>query len=78
MLLRKLANYFFQIAGCKSRTNSYGHVAIISAVEGGYIEIIQQNAGKYATSRDIMELIQEEGKWVIKNDRVLGWLRIKN
>jgi surface antigen len=62
----------------KSRTNSYGHVAIISAVEGGYIEIIQQNAGKYATSRDIMELIQEEGKWVIKNDRVLGWLRIKN
>ncbi|MFZ1593890.1 MAG: CHAP domain-containing protein [Chitinophagales bacterium] len=62
----------------KSRTNPYGHVAIISAVEGGYIEIIQQNAGKYATSRDIMELIQEEGKWVIKNDRVLGWLRIKN
>ena len=62
----------------KSRTNPYGHVAIISALEGGYIEIIQQNAGKYATSRDIMELIQEEGKWVIKNDRVLGWLRIKN
>lgn len=62
----------------KSRTNPYGHVAIISAVEGGYIEIIQQNAGKYATSRDIMELIQEDGKWVIKNDRVLGWLRIKN
>ncbi|HRG86986.1 MAG TPA: CHAP domain-containing protein [Chitinophagales bacterium] len=62
----------------KSRTNLYGHVAIISAVEGGYIEIIQQNAGKYATSRDIMELVQEEGKWVIKNDRVLGWLRIKN
>ena len=62
----------------KSRTNPYGHVAIISAVEGGYIEIIQQNAGKYATSRDIMELIQEDGKWVIKNNRVLGWLRIKN
>jgi surface antigen len=62
----------------KSRTNPYGHVAIISAVEGGYIEIIQQNAGKYATSRDILELIQEEGKWVIKNDRVLGWLRTKN
>lgn len=61
----------------KSRSNAFGHVAIIANIEGDYIEIIQQNAGKYATTREIIEITHDAGKWVIKNDRVLGWLRLE-
>ncbi len=55
--------------------NSYGHVAIISAVSDDEIEIIQQNPGVFATSRENFKLQKLNGKWSIKNKRVLGWLR---
>lgn len=55
--------------------NSYGHVAIISAVNNNEIEIIQQNPGVFSSSRDNMKLQNLNGKWEIQNKQVLGWLR---
>lgn len=55
--------------------NKYGHVSIISKVDENEIEIIQQNSGPFGNSREKYELIKEDGKWRINNDRILGWLR---
>lgn len=55
--------------------NRYGHVAIISGVTEKEIEIIQQNPGPFGTSREKYGLIDQDEKWKIENDRVLGWLR---
>ncbi len=57
-----------------SASNPYGHVAIVSAVEEGEIEIIQQNPGPSAPSRLRMALTRSAGNATIENDRVLGWL----
>jgi len=53
----------------------YGHVAIISNVKEGEIEIIQQNPGKFAKSRVNIPLDFQDGLWRINNRRILGWLR---
>lgn len=55
--------------------NKYGHVSIISKVNEQEIEIIQQNPGPYGSSREKYNLINEDGKWLIDNNRILGWLR---
>jgi surface antigen len=55
--------------------NAYGHVAIISKVKTGTIEIIQQNPGPFGTSRETIPIAYKNGKWKVKNKRVLGWLR---
>ncbi|MFC7345321.1 CHAP domain-containing protein [Chryseobacterium zhengzhouense] len=55
--------------------NRFGHVAIISKVSQNTIEIIQQNPGPFSPSREAFPLIFNNGKWEIKNSRVLGWLR---
>ena len=55
--------------------NRYGHVSIISNVTENEIEIIQQNPGPFASSREKYVLINVDGKWKINNDRILGWLR---
>ena len=55
--------------------NKYGHVSIVSKVEEKEVEIIQQNPGPFGNSREKYELINEDGKWRINNDRILGWLR---
>ena len=55
--------------------NKYGHVSIISNVTENEIEIIQQNPGPFGKSREKFDLTMENGKWKIKNDRILGWLR---
>ncbi len=57
--------------------NGYGHVAIISDVGTNSIEIIQQNGGKYASTRIQYGLSPGKGSWEIENSRVLGWLRKK-
>lgn len=57
--------------------NRYGHVAIISKVTENEIEIIQQNAGPFRKSRELFTLDNQNDKWEIKNNRVLGWLRKK-
>jgi surface antigen len=58
--------------------NPYGHVAIISEVGDDYIEIIQQNPGPSAPSRDRFKLNLEGGKWYVSDDLTLGWLRKKD
>jgi surface antigen len=56
-------------------TNSYGHVSIVSYVGEREIEIKQQNPGPFGKSRERFSLAFLNGKWVIGNDRILGWLR---
>lgn len=58
-------------------TNKYGHIAIISAVTDTYIEIIQQNAGADAPTREQIVLEKKGDRWQVKNKRVLGWMRIE-
>ncbi|RQP35032.1 CHAP domain-containing protein [Burkholderia ubonensis] len=58
--------------------NRYGHVAIISNVTSSTVEIIQQNPGPFGKSREIHHLTNQDGKWKIDNDRLLGWLRIRD
>ena len=55
------------------RGNAYGHVAIVSAVQDDELEVIQQNTG---STRQHYDLEQQDGQWLINNDRVLGWLRM--
>lgn len=58
-----------------TKLNKYGHVSIISQVSEKEIEIVQQNPGPFAHSREKFDLINEDGKWRIKNNQILGWLR---
>ena len=55
--------------------NKYGHVSIVSKVTENELEIIQQNPGPFGNSREKYELLNNNGKWRIDNDRILGWLR---
>ncbi len=59
-----------------SRFNSYGHVAIITAVHDRQLEIIQQNPGPFGSTRIHLKLKEDHHKWTINAPRVLGWLRI--
>lgn len=54
--------------------NPYGHVAIVSAVQDGEVEVIQQNTGSTRNAYDI-DLI--DGRWKVDSQRVLGWLRMR-
>lgn len=58
-----------------STFNKYGHVAIISRVSENEIEIIQQNPGPFGKSRESIKLNFINDKWIIDNNRTLGWLR---
>lgn len=58
--------------------NKYGHVAIISNVSEGSVEIIQQNPGPWGSSRETFNLTQTSGMWEIEKTETLGWLRKKN
>jgi len=55
--------------------NPYGHVAIIAKVSDTSIEIVQQNPGPTAPSRERYRLKQVGGKWMIERSDLLGWLR---
>lgn len=57
--------------------NPYGHIAIVSAIHENKIEIIQQNAGSLASSRETIKMNKESGKWLVNNNKILGWLRKK-
>lgn len=57
--------------------NSFGHVAIISAVNDGNVEIIQQNPGPGEPSRESFKIKNHNSGWKIENDRILGWLRME-
>lgn len=52
--------------------NRYGHVAIVSAVGPDFIEVVQQNAGPFGTTRERYAL-EPQGR--VAHSRALGWLR---
>jgi len=58
-----------------TRSNQFGHVAIVSEVSESEIELIQQNGGAFASTRIRIGLRKKNNKWEVKNSRVLGWLR---
>jgi surface antigen len=56
--------------------NEYGHVSIVSQVFENEIEIIQQNPGPMAPSRERIPLIKTaDGRYKLDHGLVLGWLR---
>ena len=55
--------------------NRFGHVAIVSEVGPDFIEVVQQNAGPFGSTRERFPLEQRDGRVRVGNDRVLGWLR---
>jgi surface antigen len=59
----------------KTFFNKYGHVAIVSNVGTNQIEIIQQNPGPFGSSREHFDLVYFDKKWLIKDEKILGWLR---
>ena len=59
-----------------TKYNSYGHVVIVSQVFDNEIEIIQQNPGPNAPSRKNIKIkLTNDNKWLIDDDKILGWLR---
>ena len=62
----------------KTIFNRYGHVAIICKVEDSVIEIIQQNPGPFASSREKIKLKRQGNLWFIDNKRILGRLTKSN
>ncbi|WP_016759507.1 CHAP domain-containing protein [Leptospira weilii] len=60
-----------------SPRNPYGHVAIVTKVEGEQLEIIQQNSGYFGKARVNLSLVElkSEKKYRIDHKRVVGWLR---
>ena len=58
-----------------STFNKFGHVAIVSKVSAGEIEIIQQNAGPVSGARQNFKLKNRGRTWEIGNERIMGWLR---
>ena len=55
--------------------NPYGHVAIVSYVTNDEIEIIQQNPGRFGSSRETIDLKKVNNKWKLDKASILGWLR---
>ncbi|MGD1840929.1 MAG: CHAP domain-containing protein [Thermonemataceae bacterium] len=55
--------------------NKYGHVAIVAKVSHREVEIIQQNAGKFASTRASYDLVKNGSQWYINQRRIVGWLR---
>lgn len=54
--------------------NPYGHVAIICDTLPNYIQIIQQNPGPGAPSREWLPIVYYKGKWKVCVRGILGWL----
>ncbi len=52
--------------------DQFGHVAIISEIGPDYIEVAQQNVSTY--TRERYDLTFDNGRWRIRDARVLGWL----
>lgn len=60
----------------KNKDFAHGHIAIVSNVYDGALEVIQQNAGPFKSSRALFGYGDFGNKYKIDNKDVLGWLRI--
>ncbi len=59
-----------------SQYNQYGHLFIITKVTSTEVSFIQQNPGHGNPSRGIYRLLNQNGRYTIDCDGLLGWLRI--
>jgi surface antigen len=57
-----------------SRWNPYGHVAIVSKVQEGTVEYIQQNAGPFGPTRATVSAAMEGNRYRLTDAGILGWL----
>lgn len=55
--------------------NRHGHIAVVSVVNASEVEIVQQNPGPFSPSRIRLPLQHDDGVFLLRNGRVLGWLR---
>ena len=55
--------------------NKFGHVAIVSKISEGKLEIAQQNPGVGNSSRATYSLYDNGNGWIVGNQYVKGWLR---
>lgn len=55
--------------------NEFGHVAIVSKISEGKLEIAQQNPGVGNSSRATYSLYDNGNGWIVGNQYVKGWLR---
>ena len=62
----------------KNKDFLHGHVAIVSNVYDGALEVIQQNPGPFKSSRALFGYGDFGNKYKIDDKDVLGWLRIKD
>jgi hypothetical protein len=60
-----------------SKYNSFGHVAIISKVKGGSVQIVQQNPGPGNPSRESFPLMTDGQTWRVSHPEIVGWLRMR-
>jgi hypothetical protein len=56
--------------------NYYGHVAIVSAVTEDRMELVQQNAGPFGSSRKSFPIDKRKGKVKVLAKGLKGWLRM--
>lgn len=61
----------------KNKDFLHGHIAIVSNVYDGALEVIHQNPGPFKSSRALFGYGDFGNKYKIDNNDVLGWLRIK-
>ncbi len=60
-----------------SRFNSFGHLAIVTKVNSSSVDIIQQNPGLNNPNRETIPFSQNNGRWKINDQYIVGWLRKK-
>ncbi|MEZ5014930.1 MAG: CHAP domain-containing protein [Chitinophagales bacterium] len=60
-----------------TRSNPFGHVAIVAEVTADSVFLIQQNAGPDEDVRMHLALLQKNDHWQIQNKHVVGWMRIE-
>jgi len=64
-----------------SKTNAYGHVAVVTSVNGSKVNLVEQN---WSPTGEAMVSLSQDSQthyWTIASRRglpVLGWLRLKN
>ena len=59
-----------------SSYNQFGHLIIITKVTYNSVDFIQQNPGAGNPSRGTYALKKENGRYIIDNSEIVGWLRM--
>ena len=60
-----------------TKSNTFGHLVIVTKVYKNEISFIQQNPGPKNPSRGKFRIDYNNGIWSIESNAILGWLRLK-